>query len=120
MKQLFAYLKTKWGISRLLDFILIMTVFALAGLTESMAARPIITHLFHLSRQTPLWFRILVFVLFFVPLYQCFLLLYGLLLGQFKFFWEREKQIGWWLFRFVQRKSRGILYLLGLGQSEKV
>jgi hypothetical protein len=83
-------LKKKWGISSNLDFIMIMLVFSLAGMSISFA-RPFVFHVLHLD-HAPLWVKIVVYLPLIVPLYQCGLLVFGFLLGQFKFFWEWEKK----------------------------
>lgn len=87
---MFNKLKKKWGISNNVDFFLIMLVFSLAGLSISFV-RPLVFHILHLD-QAPLWVKIMVYLPLIVPIYQCGLLIFGFLLGQFKFFWEWEKK----------------------------
>jgi len=91
-------LKTKWGIESNRDFILIMLSFSLAGMMISIC-RPPIFHLLGIEKETHLWIKILVYVPLIPPIYQIFLLFWGTVLGQFGFFWEKEKKI----VRFLKR-----------------
>ncbi len=95
-------LKTKWGISRNLDFILIMLAFSFAGLAVSFSRRPI-CHFLGVDQKIALWIKILVNVPLFVLLYQVWLITFGCLLGQFTFFWEREKKLGRFLVKVFGR-----------------
>lgn len=93
-------LKTKWNISTNKDFILIMVVFSLAGMAIGFE-RKVVFHLFGIDKD-PLWVKILVYVPLIVPIYQLNLLVFGFLLGQFRFFWEKEKR----LVQFLRKKLR--------------
>ncbi len=48
-----------------------------------------------------MWFSVLYYILI-LPVYNVFLLIYGALFGQFKFFWEFEKRF---FKRMMGRKS---------------
>ena len=85
-------LKTKWGISTDRDFYLIMLVFSLAGMFVSACRKPIF-HYFKID-QAPLWLKILIYIPLIMPLYQMGLIIFGTLLGQFNFFWEKQKRVG--------------------------
>ena len=85
-------LKQKWNIQNDWDFWMIMLTFSMAGMAI-MPARKVIFHLVGITPQTPLWVKILVYVPLIPPAYQLGLLLFGTLLGQFRFFWEKEKQL---------------------------
>lgn len=91
-------LKSKWGITSNRDFVLIMLTFTLAGSMISVC-RPPIFHLLGITKETHLWIKILVYIPLIPPIYQVFLLFWGTLLGQFDFFWEKEKHLG----RFLKR-----------------
>lgn len=93
-------LKNKWNITTNRDFILIMIVFSLAGMSIGFE-RKIVFHLFGIDKD-PLWVKILVYVPLIVPIYQVNLLIFGFLLGQFKFFLEKEKR----LIKFLLEKIR--------------
>ena len=94
-------LKTKWKITNNWDFILIMLVFSLAGLGVSFSRREIfiLLGIDHAS----LGFKIGISLLLIVPLYQLSTLFFGFFLGQFNFFWERQKAIARALKRIPQR-----------------
>ena len=89
-------LKKKWGITSTLQFALIMVVFSLAGLAITQCRAPVF-HVFGLTAETPMWLKVTVYILCVFPLYQLFLLLFGTLLGQFRFFWEKEKKMVLWV-----------------------
>ncbi|OGX27875.1 MAG: hypothetical protein A2787_04160 [Omnitrophica WOR_2 bacterium RIFCSPHIGHO2_01_FULL_48_9] len=93
------HLKQKWEVRSNLDFFLIMAVFSLAGMNVTLMRKPIF-HLLGLTAHTALWIKTVAYILFIFPTYQVSLLLYGLLLGQFNFFWEKEKK----LFKFLSQK----------------
>ena len=84
-------LKTKWNITNNRDFALIMLTFSLAGLGVSFSRREIFTLLG--INHTSVGFKIFISLLLIVPLYQLSTLFFGLFLGQFNFFWERQKAI---------------------------
>lgn len=102
MKKLIEKLKTKWDITSDLDFFLIMLVFSLAGMGVSILRRPIFAHL-GLS-HSPIAIRILVSLLLIVPLYQFSTLAFALPLGQFQFFFTRQKKLVKFLGRSISQK----------------
>ncbi len=89
-------LKTKWKIKSNWDFCLIMLTFSLSGMM-SVFMRKAVFQLFGLTPATPLWVKVCVYIPIFFPLYQAGLLAFGLLLGQFAFFWEKEKKLLQWI-----------------------
>jgi hypothetical protein len=93
-----AGLKQKWGITSTFQIVLIMTAFSLAGMAITQS-RPIVFHLFGIKHETHLWIKVVVYILSVFPLYQLFLLVFGTLLGQFRFFWEKEKKMVQWIGR---------------------
>ncbi len=95
-------LKTKWDIRSNWDFWMIMIVFSLAGMSIGFERRPIF-HLLGIEHETAFWIKALVYIPLIVPIYQLNLLVFGFLLGQFPFFWEKEKKIG----RFLRKKLIG-------------
>ena len=94
-------LKQKWNIRNNWDFILIMLVFSLAGMSISFV-RPIIFHLLKIDHAA-LWIKILVYIPLIPPVYQLGLLFFGFFLGQFGFFWEKEKRLARFLLRSLTR-----------------
>ena len=95
-------LKKKWNISNNRDFTLIMLVFSLAGLGVSFSRRRIFTWLG--LNHAALGIKILLSLVLIVPLYQLSTLFFGLFLGQFNFFWERQKAIGRSLKKIAYRR----------------
>jgi len=95
-------LKEKWGIESNLQIILIMVVFSLAGMAITQCRAPVF-RLFGLTETTPLWIKTVVYIACVFPMYQFFLLVFGTLFGQFRFFWEKEKK----MFRWIARKLTG-------------
>lgn len=82
-------LSARWGVSpgRVL---LILLIFACTGFTVLFLKRPIVAY-FAGEGEQPVLFTVLYYVLI-LPVYNLFLLIYGALFGQFKFFWAFEKR----------------------------
>lgn len=85
-------LRTKWGLQSLLQVILVLTVFSLTG-TTVVVLRPALFVWLGLGAETSQWIKILAYVAFIFPAYQLLLLGYGFMLGQFAFFWQKERQL---------------------------
>ena len=103
MLAVFEKLKNKWNIKNNFDFILIMIVFSLAGMSIGFFRRPIF-HYLGITAHTPWWIKVLVYIPLIPPIYQLNLLIYGFLLGQFDFFWEKEKRLGRFIWKAVTRR----------------
>ncbi len=86
-------LKEKWGVKSNFDFIMIMLSFSLAGSMISVC-RPPIFHFLGITSATPMWEKVLIYIPMIPPIYQVFLMIFGTILGQFNFFWEKEKKLG--------------------------
>jgi len=95
-------LKQKWGIQSSFQIVLILIVFSLAGMGITAARNPLF-HLLGLTPEKPLWLKIIAYLVFVFPMYQAFLLIFGTLLGQFRFFWEKEKKMAQWIGRKLFR-----------------
>ena len=95
-------LKSKWDIRSNWDFWMIMLTFSLAG-TSIMSIRNVIFPLLGIEAGTPLWVKILVYIPLFPPVYQLGLLFFGFILGQFPFFWEKEKRLAKFLMKRFRR-----------------
>jgi len=54
--------------------------------------RGVIELIFHEDEVALPWWIDLVYYLLILPVYQLFLLFYGFIFGQFRFFWEFEKK----------------------------
>lgn len=83
-------LKERWKVKNTFQVILILIVFACTGTTVALIAKPLLRALFQ-REDTPAWATVLYYVLI-LPIYNIFLLLFGLLFGQFSFFWNFEKR----------------------------
>ena len=85
-------LKKRWNISTDKDFVLIMLVFSLAGAGVGFERRKVFEFLG--LNHSHLWIQILAWLLLIVPLYQISTIFFSIFLGQFNFFWGRQKAIG--------------------------
>ncbi len=83
-------LKVKWGITSTWQVIAILLTFSLAGLSIT-RIRPIVWLLFGFTEETSMWIKVPTYILMIFPTYQVMLMIFGTLLGQFKFFWAKEK-----------------------------
>ncbi|MBK9760500.1 MAG: prolipoprotein diacylglyceryl transferase [Flavobacteriales bacterium] len=82
-------LAVRWGVSPS-RVILILAVFACTGFTVMFLKRPLVAWAAG-NGEAPGWFTVAYYVLI-LPFYNLLLLVYGGLLGQFRFFWEFEKR----------------------------
>lgn len=83
-------LQTKWKLGSLFQVVMVLVVFACTGFTILFIKNPILDF-FGIERGG--WLNTLLYLLLVLPLYQIFLLIYGFVFGQFRFFWEKEKKI---------------------------
>lgn len=83
-------LKDRWKVKNTFQVVIILVVFACTGTTVALLARPLLHALFA-PEEVPTWATVLYYVLI-LPIYNVFLLFYGLLFGQFQFFWSFEKR----------------------------
>lgn len=83
-------LGVRWGVGpgRVL---LILLVFACTGTTVLLLKRPVVSY-FASDGAQPLGFTVLYYILI-LPIYNVLLLVFGALLGQFRFFWEFERRL---------------------------
>jgi len=92
MKTYFEKLKYKWKINSNFQLLLIFIVFTLAGYSV-VTFRKLFFMLVGIENDTAFWIKTVTYILFIFPAYQFLLLAYGFLLGQFAFFWEKEKKL---------------------------
>jgi hypothetical protein len=83
-------LQTKWKLDSLFQVVMVLVVFACTGFTILFIKNPILDF-FGVEKGG--FLNTLLYLLLVLPLYQIFLLIYGFIFGQFRFFWEKEKQI---------------------------
>lgn len=93
----------KWNVSSVWDFLAIMIVFSLAGMSIVFVRKPLFV-LLGITKETPFFIKFFTWLIIVFPTYQLGLLVFGFLLGQFKFFWEKEKQLGRMIKRLFTRK----------------
>lgn len=84
-------LKARWGLSKTYQVIMVLVVFACTGTTVLLLKPPLFRWLFP-DGVRPLWASITYYILI-LPVYNIFLLIYGALFGQFRFFWEFERKL---------------------------
>ncbi len=104
MKRYLRHFKTKYNIKSDLQLFLIFCAFSLAGPSDTMTIRAFLHSALKSFHHVPAPAYVFIYIMLAVPMYQFFLLVYGSLLGQFKFFWEREKQIGRFLRKMILRQ----------------
>jgi len=83
-------LQARWKVESVWQVIVILIVFACTGFTVMWIAKPILQWFFK-SNPVPTWGKIIYYILI-LPIYNVFLLAYGFIFGQFKFFYEFEKR----------------------------
>jgi len=84
-------LQAKWDLQSLWQVVLVLLVFACTGMTVLFIKQPIFS-LLNIDMETGGMWKTLVYLLLVLPLYQIILLMYGFVFGQFRFFWEKEKE----------------------------
>lgn len=92
-------LKKRWGISSNWQILIILTVFALTGSSSLFVAKPILAFIgfdrMAFSSEF-LWGGLSYYILrllMIFPIYQVLLVAYGWIFGQFRFFWQFEKNM---------------------------
>jgi hypothetical protein len=85
-----ARLQNRWKVKSVFQVIIILVVFACTGFTVLLIKRPLFEYWFPLGDK-PAWASIAYWILIF-PVYNLFLLFYGFVFGQFRFFWDFEKR----------------------------
>ncbi len=86
MKNPFNSLKQKWDLGTR-DLILVMIAFSCTG-TSLLFIRPWLFDAMGLTPK-PFWLRALLYPFIMVPIFYGLSLIYGSILGQFDFFWNR-------------------------------
>ena len=95
-------LKSRWKLKNAGQVFLILLVFACTGTTVLIIKRPI-TDWLYADQESSTVFTVLYWILIF-PVYNVLLLLYGMLFGQFTFFWNYEKRF----FSKILGKKKGL------------
>lgn len=94
-------LQEKWQLKSIWQVIAVLITFSLAG-SSVVFFRKLLFSLLGFDASSPFWLKTVTYLLIVFPLYQVLLLVYGFVLGQFAFFWEKEKK----LFRWVASKFK--------------
>jgi hypothetical protein len=94
-------LKIKWGIESDWQMTIIFVVFAITGSTSVKVARPILEFI-GVNDSLPWYAYWPLRIIIILPVYQILLIVFGTLLGQYKFFLAFEKKM---LGRFIRKKS---------------
>jgi hypothetical protein len=89
-------LQAKWGLDSLVQVIAVLIVFSLAG-SSVVFLRKTFFGFLGFDENTSMWIKTIAYILFVFPAYQVLLLTYGFILGQFSFFWEKEKKMAKWI-----------------------
>src|SRR5690606_35684726 len=97
-------LQTRWNLKSGYQVVIVLIVFACTGFTI-MFIKPVITNWLFRDGGSTL-FSILYWILI-LPVYNMFLLFYGFIFGQFKFFWEFEKRMFRRIFRIRSSRISG-------------
>jgi len=100
-----ASLKEKWGVTSNIQFIIILTVFAITGSTSAYITKPIL-EVIGITKNSvhPLVYWPLSLLLI-LPVYKVLLIIIGTCLGQHTFFWNFVKKM-------LVRMRLGFLYNL--------
>ena len=93
-------LKTRWQLGSAWRVVLVLIVFACTGFTVLAIKQPLLRAL--AGGQADSALASVLYYLFIFPIYNVFLLAYGFLFGQFRFFWEFEKRT----FNRIFRRSK--------------
>ncbi len=96
-------LKQRWGITSNLQIFLILVVFAINGSFSAWVAEPVTQFIGLEKGVVSGWIYWPLRILLIFPIYQLTLPIVGFLFGQFKFFWNFEKQ-------FLSRIGFGFLF----------
>jgi len=97
-------LKARWGITSTFQVIIILVVFACTGFSV-LYAEEVIFQWLGIGEDKSWWLALILFIIITLPLYNLLLLVYGFILGQFKFFWNFEKRFFGRLFHIFTKRS---------------
>lgn len=98
-------LKQRWGITTTFQIVLILIVFACTGMSV-LYVEGLVHKLLGIPAGLDWYWRVALFMVLTLPLYNVLLLIFGFLFGQFGFFWNYEKQMLRRLRRLVMRRRQ--------------
>lgn len=90
--KIIARLKEKWGINSNWQILIICIVFSITGSASIWVGSPILAY-FDITKEMSPWVYYPLKIIIIFPVYQILLIIFGTLLGQFKFFWAMEKKM---------------------------
>lgn len=85
MKKFWQKLKSRWDIESDKQVVIILIAFTLTGFS-TLYIHYLIDQLLGITEESPFIYKALVFVVIVLPVYNILLMIYGSLLGQYKFF----------------------------------
>ena len=85
MKNIWQKIKTHWGITNDFQVAVILLVFALSGFS-TLYVHNYVDYLLGIDESSGLWIKLFVFIVIVLPVFNSFLIVWGTLFGQQKFF----------------------------------
>ena len=86
-------LKTRWGVKNNFEVLMILLAFTLAGSSITFVREPIFNTLHIDTSAMSWWLLVPLYIIIIMPTYQVLLMIYGTIVGQFRFFWYFEKKM---------------------------
>lgn len=102
-KNIIEKLKIKWGLESVFQVIIVLLVFSITGSTV-VYLRKFLFSVLGFDESTAMWLKTITYIVFVFPAYQFLILGYGALLGQFDFFWKKEKKLFYAVKRLFTKK----------------
>lgn len=102
-KNFIEKLKIKWGLESVFQVIIVLLVFSITGSTV-VYLRKFLFSVLGFDESTSMWLKTITYIVFVFPAYQVLILAYGALLGQFDFFWKKEKKMFYTIKRLFTKK----------------
>ena len=96
-------LKQKWKLESAWQVVIVLIVFACTGFTVLFIKKPLLDLL--AGKQSNTVLASVLYYILILPIYNVFLLAYGFVFGQFRFFWDFEKRTFNRLFRKSNKKK---------------
>jgi len=81
----FEKLKERWGITSNWRLLKICFIFAITGLS-SVQVRKVLFPLLGVTESTPVYTKVILWIIFLMPAYYLFMVIYSILLGEKEFF----------------------------------
>jgi membrane protein YdbS with pleckstrin-like domain len=96
-------LKVRWKLKSAMQVLVVLVVFACTGFTVFFIKRPLLVWMAGSNGDTAV--ASLLYYIFILPLYNIILLGYGILFGQFSFFWNFEKRFMERFFTWLKKRK---------------